>query len=61
MDRGIKFMEKNYLNKDSMFVKKSQRTFTFKANCKASMKKDIRKINVVLKMDTRKVVSGECD
>ena len=43
MERGRKFMEENYLLMDSIFVKISQRSFIFKACCKASMKKEIEK------------------
>ena len=49
MDRGKKFMEERYLVRDSVYVKESKRNFTIKASCKASTKREIRKMTVILK------------
>lgn len=48
IDRGKKFMKEIYLIRDLIHMKKSI-NFAIKARCKASMKREIRKMAVILK------------
>ena len=41
--------------------KKSKRNFTIKASCKGSKVRETRKMTVILKTDSGKVISGTCD
>lgn len=61
MDRGRKFMEERYINRDSIFTQSTNTHFSVKGECKASMKREIRKMKVILNKKTGKVESGTCD
>ena len=46
LDRDRKFKEERYLSADSVFTRVSGDIFNVKAKCKASIKKEIREIEV---------------
>ena len=46
IDRGRKFKEEGYISTDSIFSKTVENTFSVKGTCRASMKKEFRKMNV---------------
>ena len=52
INRGKKFMERRYLVRDSIYVKKSKGNSIIKARCKASMKRETRKLAVILTIST---------
>ena len=60
LDRGRKFKEERYLSADSVFTTVSENHFNVKAKCKASMKKEIRRVEVSLDRETGLVVSSKC-
>ena len=60
MDCGRKFKEERYLSADSVFTTVSENHFNVKAKCKASMKKEIRRVEVSLDWETGLVVSSKC-
>ena len=60
LDRGRKFKEERYLSADSVFTTVSENHFNVKAKCKASMKKEIRRVEVSLDWETGLVVSSKC-
>ena len=60
LDRGRKFKEERYLSADSVFTTVSENHFNVKAKCKASMKKEIRRVEVSLDRETSLVVSSKC-
>ena len=61
MDRGRRFHEERYISTDSIFTMTSANEFTVKATCKASMKKDHRKMKISLNKHTGEVNKGDCD
>ena len=60
MDRGRKFQEERYISTDSIFTKTAKNTFSVKGTCRASMKKEFRKMNVTLNRKTGKVIKAHC-
>jgi len=59
--RGRKFKEERYLTSDSVFTKVSKNNFRVKCKCKASMKKDIRNVEVGLNRRNGDVNYAFCD
>ena len=57
-DRGKQFHEEGYLNE--IFTSFTTTEFYVKAKCKASMKKDIRSVHIILNRATSQVQNGEC-
>ena len=49
-----------YISTDSIFIKTVQNTFSVKGTCRASMKKEFRKMNVTLNKKTGKVIKAHC-
>ena len=60
IDRGRKFKEEGYISTDSIFSKTVENTFSVKGTCRASMKKEFRKMNVTLNRKTGKVIKAHC-
>ena len=60
MDRGQKFMEEGYVNKDSIYAMATNTHFFIKAECKASMKREIRSMKVKLCKKTGIVEHARC-
>ena len=60
LDRGRKFREERYISADSIFTKTNGNKFSVKGTCRASMKKDVRSMNVTLDRDTGKVIKAYC-
>ena len=59
-DRGRKFMLERYISAGDVYTKSNKNTITIKGKCKASMKRDIRSMNVVLDKQSAKVIKGHC-
>lgn len=51
-DRGGRFKEERYLSADDLFAANKERIFNVKRNCKASLKKEIRSMEVGIKKQT---------
>ena len=60
LDRGRKFKCERYLSADSVYTKWDIKYFHAKCDCKASMKKEKRKVTVKLKRENGEVESGSC-
>ncbi len=60
LDRGRKFKEERYLSADFLFTRVADDRFNVKAKCKASMKKEIREVEVSLNRETGLVVFSKC-
>lgn len=60
LDRGRKFKEERYLSADNVFTRIADNCFNVKAKCKASMKKEIREVEVSLNRETALVVFAKC-
>ena len=60
LDRGKKFKDERYLSADSIFTSLGRNGFFIKAKCKASMKKEVRNVNVTLDKKTGLVVKAAC-
>ena len=59
-DRARKFKEERYLSADSLLTLSSPELFKVKAKCKASMKKEVRDIEVSLNRQTSLVSDASC-
>jgi len=60
LDKGRKFKSERYISADSVYTQCDGVYFFVKCECKASMKKEKRKVLVKLKRDNGKVESGSC-
>ena len=60
LERGWKFREERYISADSIFTAVTLEGFHVKAKCKASMKKEIRNIEICLDKKDGKVVFWRC-
>ena len=60
LDRGRKFKEERYLSADSLFTLSSPELFKVKAKCKASMKKEVRDVEVSLNHQTSLISDASC-
>ena len=60
LDRERKFKEERYLSADFLFTRVADDHFNVKAKCKASMKKEIREVEVSLNRETGLVVFWKC-
>ena len=58
--RGRKFKEERFLTADSIYTTKTKNLFKVKGLCKASMKKDLRKVFVSINRATSMVSSADC-
>ena len=58
--RGRKFKEERFLTADSICTAKTKDLFKVKGLCKASMKKDLRKVFVSINRATSMVSSADC-
>ena len=58
--RGRKFKEERFLTADSIYTAKTKDLFKVKGLCKASMKKDLRKVFVSINRATSMVSSADC-
>ena len=58
--RGRKFKEERFLTADSIYTTKTQNLFKVKGLCKASMKKDLRKVFVSINRAISMVSSADC-
>ena len=54
-------MEEGYISKDSIFTASTNTHFSIKGKCKASMKREIRSMQVTLSKKTGKVITATCD
>ena len=59
-DRGRKFKEERYLSADDIYAKLLGKVFCVKSTCRASMKKEERKMYVELDIKSGKVVKAKC-
>ena len=60
LNRGRQFKNERYISADSIYTKWDDNLFTVMAQCKASMKKDKRKVVVNINIMNSKVVNGNC-
>ena len=60
LDRGRKFKEERYISADSIYTYIDSDFFYFKCKCKASMKKEYRRVYIQLNRSSTKVESGHC-
>ena len=60
LDKGRKFKCERYISADTLYTKWDNEYFYVKCDCKASMKKEKRRVTVKLNRRNRKVESGSC-
>jgi len=60
LNRGRRFKEERYISADSIFCKESTDRLLFKCVCKASMKKEMRNVNVEIDKLSGDVICGQC-
>ena len=60
LDKGRKFKYERYISTDTLYTKWDKEHFYVKCDCKASMKKEKRKVTVELNSTNGKVESGSC-
>ena len=60
LDRGRKFKEERYISADNIFTSTDSGSFYFQCKCKASMKKDFRKVFIKLSQTNGEVQQGYC-
>ena len=58
--RGRKFKEERFLTADSIYTTKTKNLFKVKGLCKASTKKDLRKVFISINRATSMVPSADC-
>ena len=59
-DRGKRFKEERYLSADYVSVANTERIFYVKGKCKASMKREIRSMEVEIKKVNCDIIFAEC-
>ena len=60
LNRGRRFKEERYISADSIFCKEKIDRLLFKCVCKASMKKEMRNVNVEIDKLSGEVICGQC-
>ena len=60
LDRGRKFEEERFLTADSIYTTRTKNLFKVKGLCKASTKKDLRKVFIRINRATSMVSSADC-
>ena len=59
-DRGKRFKEERYLSADDVFAANTERIFYVKGKCKASMKREIRSMEVGINKVNCDIIFAKC-
>lgn len=60
-DRGIKFKEEGYILRDTLFTRTTSLLFYVKAQCRASMKREVRALEIILNKENGQVEQASCN